>query len=122
MPAMKNLWGKDLATEFVQGIPYKMYTDRPRRVSELLDLCERWGDRPHIIHDNRTMTFSGLRNAVAAKASALSHLGLTQGDRVFVLGWNSPEWVVNFWACIQIGCIPVLANAWWSSTEVSMDW
>jgi len=37
---------------------------------------------------------------------------------VLLLGWNSPEWVLNFWACVQIGAIPVLGNAWWSEGEL----
>jgi acyl-CoA synthetase (AMP-forming)/AMP-acid ligase II len=36
-----------------------------------------------------------------------------------ILGWNSPEWIINFWACLQIGAVPVLANAWWSEAEVA---
>jgi acyl-CoA synthetase (AMP-forming)/AMP-acid ligase II len=36
-----------------------------------------------------------------------------------ILGWNSPEWIVNFWACMEIGAVPVLANAWWSEAEVT---
>jgi acyl-CoA synthetase (AMP-forming)/AMP-acid ligase II len=35
------------------------------------------------------------------------------------MGWNSPEWIVNFWACFRAGAVPVLANAWWSETEVA---
>jgi steroid-24-oyl-CoA synthetase len=38
---------------------------------------------------------------------------------VLLLGWNSPEWVVNFWACLRIGAVPALANAWWSAEEIA---
>ena len=27
-----------------------------------------------------------------------------------IFGWNSPDWVLNFWACVRIGAIPVLGN------------
>ena len=40
------------------------------------------------------------------------------GDKVLLLGWNSPDWVMNFWACIRIGAIPVLANAWWGEQDI----
>ncbi len=112
-------WGKEIATELVHGVPYRMYTDRPRRVGDLLDFAARWGERPHIIHGDRVLSFSNLHSAVLAKAADLGNLGLSAGSRVFILGWNSPEWVVNFWACLRAGMVPVLANAWWSGTEVA---
>jgi len=111
-------WGKEVATEVIGGIPYKMYKDRPHRVGDLLDFSLRWGSRSHIIHGERALTFHELHSAVLSKAAALSTLGLMAGERIFILGWNSPEWVVNFWACLRTGCVPVLANAWWSSAEV----
>lgn len=111
-------WGKEVATEVIGGIPYKMYKDRPHRVGDLLDFSLRWGSRSHIIHGERALTFAELHSAVLSKAAALSTLGLMAGERIFILGWNSPEWVVNFWACLRAGCVPVLANAWWSSAEV----
>ena len=55
----------------------------------------------------------------ANKARVLAELGVKRGDRVVVLGWNGPEWVVNFWACLRAGAAPVLANTWWSATEVA---
>lgn len=112
-------WGKEIATELVNGVPYKMYTDRPHRVGGLLDFAPGWGARPHIIHGERVLSFAELHSAAEAKAAELTRLGLCAGDRIFILGWNSPEWVVNFWACMRAGLVPVLANAWWSSAEVA---
>ena len=95
-----------------------LYKDRPRRVSDLFAFAERWGARPHIIQGERVITFEDLRNASDAKARELIAAGVQGGDRVFVLGWNSPEWVVNFWGCVRIGAVPVAANAWWSEAEL----
>ena len=53
------------------------------------------------------------------RSRELQDLGVKRGDRVFILGWNSPEWVVNFWACLCAGAVPVLANTWWSAAEVA---
>ena len=112
-------WGDRIAVEVVNGIPYRMYTERPRRVEDLLALAGRWGTRPHIIQGERVVSFEDLRHAVAHKARALAEYGVKQGDRVFLLGWNGPEWVVNFWACLRAGAAPVLANAWWTANEVA---
>ncbi|HUD33295.1 MAG TPA: class I adenylate-forming enzyme family protein, partial [Variovorax sp.] len=59
-----------------------------------------------------------LHHAALAKAQVLVDMGLQRGDRVFLFGWNSVEWVANFWACLHAGAVPVLANAWWSEHEL----
>jgi len=119
MSATQARWGDQIAVEVFNGVPYRMYTERPRRVEELLAFAGRWGTRPHIVQGERVVTFEDLLRAVANKARDLAGLGVQRGDRVFLLGWNGPEWVVNFWACLRAGAVPVLANAWWSATEVA---
>ena len=119
MSSAARRWGDQIAEQVINGIPYRMYTERPRRVEELLAFAGCWGDRPHIIHGDRIITFEDMHKAALAKAAELLDAGLRRGDRVFILGWNSPEWVANFWACLHAGVVPVLANAWWSATEVA---
>lgn len=113
-------WGEAIGVEHVNGVPYRMYSERPRGVAEVLEFCDRWGERPYIVQDDVTLTFADFRLAVAAKAAQLQQDGVTYGDRVFVLGWNSPQWVVNFWACLCVGAVPVLANTWWSRDELGV--
>lgn len=114
-----SVWGEQIEVTEVRGVPYRMYAQRPRRLEELLTFADRWGDRLHIVQGQREVTFTDLRRAVTAKAGQLQALGLRPGQYVLLLGWNSPDWVVNFWACVQAGAIPVLANGWWSDNEVA---
>ena len=111
-------WGDQVAVEKINGVPFRMYTDRPRRLEHLLDFATRWGTRAHIVQADRLLTFDDLRRAVTAKSSDLTRCGVGPGDRVFVMGWNSPDYVVNFWAVIRVGAVPVLVNTWWSEGEV----
>ncbi|MFD4351245.1 class I adenylate-forming enzyme family protein [Nocardia sp. NPDC058518] len=113
------VWGTDVQTEIVRGIPFKTYAERPRHVADLLEFGDRWADRAHIVQGERIITFAALRGAVAAKARELSTAGMSSGDRVMLLGWNSPEWIINFWACVTIGAVPVLGNGWWGAGEVA---
>jgi acyl-CoA synthetase (AMP-forming)/AMP-acid ligase II len=113
------VWGREVAVVEVGGVPYRMYPERPRRVEELLAFTKRWGSRPYIVQGDRVVSFDELRNAISAKARELAELGVGRGDRVFILGWNGPEWVVNFWACLSAGAVPVLANTWWSAVEIA---
>ena len=119
MSTAQTRWGDQIAVEVVNGVPYRMYTERPRRVEDLLAFAGRWGTWPHIIQGGRVLTFDDMHTAVLAKVAELRGLGVKPGERVFILGWNSPEWVVNFWACLCAGAVPVLANTWWSATEVA---
>ena len=120
MSTAQARWGDQIAVEVVNGVPYRMYVERPRRVEDLLAFAARWGTRPHIIQGDRVVTFDDLHKAVAGQGrSSCTSSGVKRGERVFILGWNSPEWVVNFWACLCAGAVPVLANTWWSAAEVA---
>ncbi len=119
MSATSPTWGTEIAVENVGGIPFRMYSQRPHRVEELIGLARNWGARPQVIQGDSILTFEDLYHAVAAKADELAGLGIKRGDRVFMLAWSSAEFIVNFWACICAGAVPVLANAWWSETEIA---
>jgi steroid-24-oyl-CoA synthetase len=111
-------WGDQLEYAEVNGVAYKMYAERPRRVAELIGFALRCPSRSHIVQGQRRITFLDLRHGAAGQAVELTSHGVRPGDRVLILGWNSPDWVANFWACQLIGAVPVLANAWWSEAEV----
>ena len=112
-------WGDQVAVEVVGGVPFRMYTERPRRCEPLFELARRWHERLHVVQGERGYTFDEMRAAIVAKATELAAQGVQRGDRVFLIGFNSPEWVVNFWACLSAGLVPVLANAWWSEAEIA---
>jgi acyl-CoA synthetase (AMP-forming)/AMP-acid ligase II len=111
-------WGHEIETVRVGNREYRMFTHRPRSLASILELAGRWGDRPHIVQGDRVMSFAQLQEAVDARARDLVHRGVCPGDRVVLLGWNSPEWIVNFWATTIVRGVAVLANAWWSPVEL----
>ncbi|MCS5498320.1 acyl--CoA ligase [Cnuibacter physcomitrellae] len=116
-PAMEQ-WGDAIQVERVRGIEFRTYSERPRNVAHLLSAAARWGDRPHLVQGDRTVTFEDLTRAVAGKARVLASEGIGPGDRVMLIGFNSPEWIVNFWAILVLGAVPVLGNAWWGPADV----
>lgn len=119
LPSAAVEWGDQIAVEQLGGISFRTYKERPRRVEGLLLFADRWAARAHVLQGDQVITFGGMREASAAKARVLVARGIKRGDRIFILGWNSPEWIINFWACLQMGAIPVLANAWWSKRELA---
>jgi acyl-CoA synthetase (AMP-forming)/AMP-acid ligase II len=111
-------WGREIETVYVGERPFLMYAQRPHSLGSILDLAERWGDRPYIVQGDRVMSFADLRKAAIVRARDLVSRGVRPGDRVVLLGWNNPEWVVNFWATTLARGVAVLANAWWSPVEL----
>jgi acyl-CoA synthetase (AMP-forming)/AMP-acid ligase II len=111
-------WGEELQVEQVGHRQYRMYRPRVHRIEHLLEYCDWWGRSPHLIQGDTTVAFSDIPAAARARASALRTAGVARGDRVGIIGWNSPSWVLNIWATWSAGAVPVLVNAWWSPHEV----
>jgi acyl-CoA synthetase (AMP-forming)/AMP-acid ligase II len=115
----RTYWGREITEETVRGVRFRMYADRPRDIASLMAFAANWKSRPCVIQGARAISFDGLMRGSAAKGRLLRDAGVKPADRVFILGWNSPDWVLNFWACIRIGAVPVLANSWWSAGELA---
>jgi long-chain acyl-CoA synthetase len=112
------MWGREVAGATVAGHPCLLYTRRPRSVADLLLDARRWGDREYLAQGDRRLTRVGHERAVARVAADLRARGVRAGDRVLLLGFNSIEWVVAFWALQILGAVPALGNAWWGDEEV----
>ncbi len=59
---------------------------------------------------DQVLTYSDLRDLVDALAARLTRRGVIPGDRVAILGTNSPEWVLAFLATLELGAIAVPLN------------
>jgi long-chain acyl-CoA synthetase len=112
------MWGRDVERADVDGHPCLVYSRRPHSVSGLLLDARRWGDREYLAQGDRRLTRAAHERAVARVAADLRARGVSPGDRVLLLGFNSIEWVVAFWALQILGAVPALGNAWWGDEEV----
>ena len=70
LPAVTK-WTDRIAVEEIGGVPFRMYTKRPHRAEQLLALADQYDERPHIIHGDRVVSFSGLQRGSAQKAITL---------------------------------------------------
>ena len=81
--------------------------------SELLRLlCETAGrDKTILIDQNDSLTCGELKDKVDGMALYLIRsYGLQPGDRVSIVGANSIDWVLCFWAVIRAGGVAVIEN------------
>jgi acyl-CoA synthetase (AMP-forming)/AMP-acid ligase II len=99
------------------GHPGLLYLRRPRTFTELLTGVNRWADRLFLIHGERRISFGQFFAAVGAARERLLPQAIQPGDRVILLAYNSPDWVLALWAIWSVGAVPVLGNRWWSQRE-----
>src|SRR3954447_11365462 len=109
----------ELTTELVHGRPMTVFRGRHRSLRELLDASLGFGGREYLVDGDRGISYADHHAAVGRVAQWLASQGAGAGDRVAILGRNSIEWVVTFWATVSLGAIAVGLNAWWSAEELS---
>ena len=96
---------------------------RPRDLRELLVNSANFADREYMIATDgvttRRYTVAEHVRLVASTAKVFrEQYGVGHGDRVAILGANSPEWIIAFWATVSLGAIAVGLNGWWSGLEI----
>ena len=118
-PAEHEFWGTEVVETMVLGYPCLTFAKRRKMVSELLYDARRFPQREYLIQGERRVTFDEHEQAVMQAAVVLEDRGLRPRSRVLLLGRNSAEWVISFWAVLYMGAIVVLGNAWWSEAELA---
>ena len=114
---MDSPWGDEVVAGQYGGHPGLVYSQRPQSFAGLLYGAERWAPRTFLVQGERRITFGQFFTAVHAAAERLAALGIQRGDRVLLLGYNSPDWVLALLGIWSVGAVPVLGNRWWSHRE-----
>lgn len=116
---MDSPWGRDVIAGEYGGHAGLVFEHRPRTFAEFLTGVERWAGRTFLVQGERRITGGEFFAAVAAAREVLQPFGIQPGDRVMLLGYNSPDWVLALWSVWSLGAVPVLGNRWWSHPEAA---
>lgn len=114
----------EVVEEDVLGERLSVVKNRTRSLRELLSNSVSFGDAEYAGFtsdgDNwRRYSYAEHARLVASTAAVLrDEYGVGPGDRVAILGANSPEWIVTFWAATALGAIAVGLNGWWTAPEI----
>jgi acyl-CoA synthetase (AMP-forming)/AMP-acid ligase II len=110
----------ETTVESVGGRSVRVFKNRARCLTEILRRSERFGDAELMVWDDgRRFGFRDHLQRAASTAAALrERYGIRKGDRVALLGANSPEWVVGLWGTLSLGGIAVGMNGWWTADEI----
>jgi len=81
----------------------------PDTLNLLLEECVReFGDRPALGKAFETpLTYSEFFARVLSISDLLTKRGVTKGDRIAILGENSPNWGISYFAVIRTGAVAV---------------
>ncbi len=109
--------------EDVLGEKMDVFATRAGSLRELVEASAGFGDAEYLVFSDgsgtRRFTFAEHHRLVASTAAALAQrFGVGPGDRVAILGANSPEWIITFWATVSLGAVGVGLNGWWTGPEI----
>lgn len=103
----------------VRGDTLKVFKSTPPSLRYLFGAARAYGDKPFLVYEDETWSFTEVTNHVDAVAALLvDRYKIKPGDRVGIAMRNYPEWIVSFAAITSVGAIAVSLNAWWTTEEV----
>ena len=108
-----------LTTIEIDGMPIDVFATRSANLRELLAKSVGFGDAEYLVATDgesvRRITFAEHERAVVSLAKVMAdRYGVGKGDRVAILGANSIDWIITFWATISLGAIACALNGWWT--------
>ncbi len=121
-PVLEQLSGPGSLFETVPDTDRGVLTYRNRLLNlrHLVEIGAGHGDLEYVAQGDERLTFSDTFDQALRLAAALTErVGISPGDRVAILGGNSPGWVVAFWALVVVQAIVVPLNPW--ETDRQLD-
>ena len=119
---MKSPWGDEVVAGRYGpdgGHPGLVYRDRPLTYAEVFTGIDRWHQRTFLVQGEHRFTFGEFFAAVDSARNRLQSAGIQPRDRIMILAYNSPDWVLALIAIWSLGAVPVLGNRWWSHREAA---
>lgn len=75
-------------------------------------------DKTFIKNNEGIFTWEYVNNITSKMAGALIEQGLKSGEKVGIIGLNSPSWIISFIALQKVGAVAVLINSCYKEKEL----
>jgi long-chain acyl-CoA synthetase len=109
----------ELETVSVRGLPMKSFKNREKSLREKIRNSALRGDAICMVQGERRIRYAEHARLVWGAAHALEQgFGLRHGDRLAILAYNSPEWLIALFGATSLGGIAVGLNGWWTPEEI----
>jgi long-chain acyl-CoA synthetase len=109
----------ELATETVNGREMTVFKTRERSMREKVAASAIHGQKDFLVYNDWRISFAEFVELSWGAAHALvDEFGLRRHDRVGILAYNRPEWLIALFGAASAGGISVGLNGWWTSDEI----
>jgi long-chain acyl-CoA synthetase len=109
----------EIVSEPVRGLPMKNFKNRERSLREKVANAGLRGDAVFMVQGDRRISYAEHARLVFGAGRALKEgFGFRAGDRLAILAYNSPDWLIALFATASIGGIAVGLNGWWTREEI----
>jgi len=99
--------------------PQRNWKQRERSLREKVANAGLRGDAPFLVQGQRRISYGEFSRLVWGTAHALERdHGFERGDRLAILSYNCPDWIVALFGAVSLGGIGVGLNGWWAQEEV----
>ncbi len=109
----------EIVTETIRGLPMKTFKNREKSMREKVANAGLRGDAEFLVQGDRRISYGEFARQVWGAARALeSDHGLQRGDRLAILSYNRPDWLIALFGASSAGGIAVGLNGWWVTEEL----
>jgi long-chain acyl-CoA synthetase len=109
----------EIETVPVRGLLTKNFKNREKSLREKIQNAALRGDAVCIVHGERRISYAEHARLVWGAAHALREgFGFQRGDRLAILAYNSPDWLISLFGATSLGGIAVGLNGWWTTDEI----
>ncbi len=122
-PYLEMLTGEggafEVVTETIHGNPARTFKNRLPNLRDFAAVGRNHGDADYLVEGDRRLTYAAAFDRAQRVARSLhDRFGVAPGDRVGIVGANSVDWVVSYWAGVILNAVVVPFNAWWTAEEL----
>jgi len=109
----------EIGTEMIGDRSLRTFVKRERSLREKVANAGARGDVDFMVQGDRRISYGEFAQRVwgAARALQLEH-GLVKGDRLAILSYNCPDWLIALFGAASAGGIAVGLNGWWATEEI----
>jgi long-chain acyl-CoA synthetase len=114
----ERLWFK----HYDEGVPRTIAYPEMTVADLLRKSVTNFPNNPATVFFGATMTYAQLKRDVDRCATALTALGIKQGDRVAIDLPNCPQWIIAWFALQTLGATGVMTNPLYVERELEYQW
>jgi long-chain acyl-CoA synthetase len=109
----------EIHEEIVAGRALKNFKNREKNLREKIENAGKRGDQDCLVQGERRLSYGEFARRVFGAGHALREgFGLARGDRLAILAYNSPDWLMTLFGASCVGGIGVGLNGWWATEEI----